>query len=141
MKLAAGILALALGAAVATAATSPRAQARASLLHCRTVLAAVHAGPVTRKAEPGVKRAVAAARAACADGAKLARLALLNNSDQAIGEASSAELGIVDGLTNYGKYLADVAAGKTGHKKILTFALEELRQANLLLAEALTELK
>jgi len=142
VKLALATLVVALAAAsAAAAATSPHAQARASLLHCRTVLARVHLGTVARKMEPAVKRAVAAARPACGQGAKLARLALLNDSDQAIKQASDAELGVVEGLCNFGKYLADVAAGKTGHKKILNFALEEIRQAKLLLASALTDLK
>ena len=141
MKLAAGILALLLLAAtVAAAATSPHTQARASLIHCRTVLARVHLGRLTRKAEPAVKRAAAAALAACADGPKLARLGQID-SDTALTQASSAELGVVQGLGDFGKYLADVAAGKTGHTKILNYSLAEISQARLLIAEALTELK
>jgi hypothetical protein len=125
---------------MAGAAAGPHAQARASLLHCRTVLATLHAGPATRKTVPALKRAVAAARAACNQGARLSRLGEVN-SDRALMQAGDAELGVLDGLSNYGKYLADVAAGKTGHTKILNYALEELRQAKLLIAEALTELK
>jgi hypothetical protein len=140
MKRALLIVALAF-AGDATAASNPHAQARAYLLKCRTALAAVHFGPVTRKTEPAVRKPFTAAVAACNAGKKLEALAFANGAEQALTQAANAELGVADGLQNYGKYLTDVAAGKKGHTKILNYAVEEIRQARILIGVALSELK
>jgi hypothetical protein len=134
-------LCLLAGSSSAALGASPRAQARSYLNHCKTALAPIRFGPVTRKTEPAQKKLVTAAVSACGASARLKALAAANSSDKALTQAADAEFGIADGLANYGKYLADIAAGKTGHTKILNFSVEELREAKILLAEALVELK
>jgi hypothetical protein len=127
--------------AVAGISAGPNGQARAYLIKCRTALKAANLGPVTKQTVFGEKRRVATARSACSASAKLKALADAYPADLGVRQAADAEAGIADGLVNYAKYLADIAAGKTGHTKILNYSLEEIRQAKLLLAEALAELK
>jgi len=138
--LALAALAAAVLAGTAAAAT-PRAEARADLVRCRDALAPINFTVATKAQVPRRKRFVQAAIKACADKARLQSLSNANSADTALSEAASAEVGLADGLANYAKYLGDVAAGQTGHAKIRKYATEEIRQARLLLGEALVELK
>jgi hypothetical protein len=128
-------------AACGRAAVTPAAQARAELTKCRVGLAAAHLGPVTAKTVSAEKRRLAVARSACGAKAKLQGFARADMANHGLSDAADAEIGIADGLVNYGKYLTDIAAGKTGHTKILSYSLEEIRQAKILLIQALAELK
>jgi hypothetical protein len=118
----------------------PHAQARAEISNCQAALVATPIGPVTAQHVAGVKRLVAKAAAGCGATAKLRSLARKHPTDNGLGEAYSAEVAADSGLVNFGKYLADVAAGKTGHQRILNYSTEVIRQAKLLLTEALVEL-
>jgi hypothetical protein len=140
VKLAALLVVLAL-AGVAQAATGAHAQAHAAVLKCQTAVLKFHFVARSKQAEPGVRKLVNAAKAACAS-KQVKSLAAANTADDALQQASNALVGISDALLNYGHYLDDVAAGKAaGHKRILRFAAEEARQGKLLLTYALDELK
>ena len=47
---------------------------------------------------------------------------------------------MVDGLANFGKYLADVTSGKGSPAKILAYSTGEIGQGGVLLAQARLEL-
>jgi hypothetical protein len=136
----AALVALLAFAGAAQAASTPHAQARTALLDCQRAIGAFHFVARTKEAEPRVRKLVLAAQSACAP-KKLKALAAAHGSDDALLQAMNAVVGISDALVNYRKYLDDVAAGKTGHTRILRYAAEEIRQGRLLLTYALSALK
>jgi hypothetical protein len=137
--LAAALLAV-LGVA-AGAATSPRAQARVSLLRCESAMAAAHFGPVTTGTIAKEKQLVARAVSACGTDATLQTFAMAAPGDQALFAAANAEFLVADGLATYEKYLGvRPCQAQCRRSLILKRALAQIKQATPLLAQALAEL-
>jgi ABC-type glycerol-3-phosphate transport system substrate-binding protein len=118
----------------------PHATALAALRRCDAAVAGLQLRTVAKGEVDATKQRIATVTAACGDVATLATLARFDPTDAALGQAADAETAVSDGLVNYGHYLDHVAGGTNG-KKIYGFAVEELRQAKLLLADALNELR
>ena len=118
----------------------PHATALAALRRWNAAVAGLQFGTVAKGDVDAAKERIATATAACGDVATLATLVHFDPSDAALGQAADAETAISDSLVNYGHYLDHVADGTNG-KRIYGFAVEELRQAKLLLADALNELQ
>ncbi len=125
-------------AAVSTA--HPHATALAALTRCRAAVARLPFATVAKADVDAAKQRVAAASSACGAAATLTSLVRFDATDTALQQAADAEAALADSLANYGHYLDHVADGTSGGK-ILGFSVEELRQAKLLLADALTELR
>jgi hypothetical protein len=128
------------GAPAAQVAT-PHAEAAALVKGCQAALGEVGVGPVWKVHVARVKVRVATAVAACDSKGNLGALAKAAPNDRGLADASSGEAGVLEGLANFRKYLTDVATGKSGHTPILTYAKGEVEQADILLGQALLELK
>jgi hypothetical protein len=118
----------------------PHATALAALKRCRAAIAGLRLGAVAKDDLDATRKAVDSASAACGEAETLKTLVRFEPNDTALGQAADAETAIADSLVNYGHYLDHVSEGTNG-EKIYEFAVEELRQARLLLAEALNELQ
>ena len=126
-------------AAVSTA--HPHATALAALTRCRAAVARLQFATVAKADVDAAKQRVAAASSACGAAAALTRLVAGSiRPTRRLQQAADAEAALADSVANYGHYLDHVADGTSG-QKILGFSVEELRQAKLLLADALTELR
>jgi hypothetical protein len=117
----------------------PHATAVAALRRCRAAIAGLQFGTVAKADVDAAKQRVETASEACGDAATLNTLVRFDPTDTALAQAADAEAALADSLVNYGHYLDHVADGTSG-QKIHGFAVEELRQAKLLLADALSEL-
>ena len=140
MKQAAGILIIALVLA-APAAADPHASARADLLRCRAALKLLDVARLSKQAAAAQLKPLGAAKKACAVSAALKQASYVNSGDQGLSQAYDAQVGMTDGLLNFGKYVGDIAAGEAGHAKILNYAVAEITQSKILLDDALTQLK
>ena len=127
------------GAAVR--ATAPHAEAAAYVKRCQAALDKVKPGPVWKVHVARVRGRVTVAVTACNSKGRMSALAKASPSDHGLADARDGEVGALDGLANFRKYLAHVAAGESGHKRILTFSTGEIEQAGLLLDQALLALE
>jgi len=141
MKQAAGILIIALVLAAPAAAGDPHASARADLLRCRAALKLLDVARLSKQAAAAQLKPLGAAKKACAVSAALKQASYVNSGDQGLSQAYDAQVGMTDGLLNFGKYVGDIAAGEAGHAKILNYAVAEITQSKILLDDALTQLK
>ena len=136
----AGGASVAVGGAAARV-TTPHAEAAASVKGCQVAVGKVGVGPVWKVHVARVKVRIATAVAACYSKGRLGALAKAAPSDRGLADASAGEAGVLEGLANFRKYLTDVATGKSGHTKILTYAKGEVEQSDILLGQALLERK
>jgi hypothetical protein len=118
----------------------PHATALAALKRCDAAVARLRFDTVAKDDVDATRKAIDTASAACGEAETLKTLVRFDPSDTSVAQAADAETAIADSLANYGHYLDHVADGTNGDK-IHKFAVEELRQAKLLLAEALRELR
>jgi hypothetical protein len=121
-------------------AAHPHATALAALQRCRAAVAGLRFGTVAKDDLDATRKVIDSATAACGEAETLQTLVRFEPNDAELGQAADAETAIADSLVNYGHYLDHVGDGTNGDK-IYKFAVEEFRQARLLLAEALTELR
>jgi hypothetical protein len=116
------------------------AAARKALQACQAAIEPITFTTVTKTELATVKTQVTKAKTACNQGPKLRQIAQAMALDDALAQSSAAETALAEGVGNFEKYLVHVENGTNG-KTIFAYSMEQVRQAKLLLAEALAELK